>query len=180
MHKLNKSLSVVCLVASLCSISASVSAIDCPVFSIDQLHVLQHSYDRGKPHDLGLTMATIAFQESTAGKHLINAVTGDYGVYQGNWKTICEQSGVRHLTFSCNKEIELVLSDINVAADHAIETLTWWDNYYHKRKNVKTKHVFEKTIRSYNAGFSPKSKNGTKYWNKFKTNLNIIKTCIKF
>lgn len=148
----------------------------CPVFEEEQLKVLQKSYELGKPHDLGHTLATIAYHESEAGKFVINAITSDYGIYQGNVRTICAQAGVRHNNFLCNIEIQRIIENHEHAANHAIETLKYWKDYHSKRE--KSFLVYENMIRSYNGGF-----NFTKvdeYWKDFRTKFHEIKRCVSF
>lgn len=151
-----------------------VMANPCEGLSQDQLGVLHSSYNAGKQYDLGETLATIALKESSAGKHLINPFTGDYGVYQGNYKTICNQAHVKDI--ACSMEVQRVVSDINTAQKHALETLIYWKNYYDARISVNN---YQMMVRSYHSGFSPFSKDADNYWEKFRVDYKIIKTCIK-
>lgn len=151
----------------------STSVESCPNFSIEQLHVLQYSYDRGVKNNIPLVLATIAYKESSAGKFLVNSATGDYGIYQGNYKTVCSQANVKGR--SCSREIERVINDKHVASDHAIETLLWWENYYHYHPNQE-----EMMIRSYNAGFSAKSKDADLYWEQFRKRFIELQQCVRF
>lgn len=155
--------------------STSLAYENCPVLSAEQKAVIEYSKSRGSLYDLGDTLATIAWQESNAGVNVINAHSQDFGVYQGNYKTLCVQSGIQPGTFKCNQEVQKVVFNIEVAADHAIETLTWWRDYYRSREHKK--NVYELMVRSYNAGFSPSSKDADIYWEKFKKNYKLVKEC---
>lgn len=146
----------------------------CPNLSKSQIDVLHSSYESGKHYDLGYTMAAIALKESSAGKHLINPYTSDYGVYQGNYKTICNQSGVSGL--ACSFEVQSVVQDISVAQKHALTTLMYFKNYYDRRISVNN---YQMMIRSYHSGFSPFSADADLYWVKYRVNFKIIKKCIK-
>lgn len=157
-------------------ISSMSFASECLSLSTDQLHVLQQSYDYGQKYDYGLTLATIAMKESSAGLYTINAVSQDFGVYQGNYKTLCNQVGIEPNSFACNMEVSKVVHDIDVAASHALTTLLWWSEYY---QNKEGKVTYERVIRSYNAGFNPDSTAASNYWNEFKSNMNMIKKCVK-
>lgn len=148
----------------------------CPSLNEKQKTVLQQSYNLGKPYDLGYTLATIAFKESSAGVYLINAMTSDYGIFQGNVRTVCSQAGVYHTPFQCNLEIQRIINSIDIAAKHAIETLTYWRNYHQKRSEYAM--VYENMIRSYNAGFN--FQHADEYWNTFQKNFHMIKQCINF
>lgn len=154
----------------------SVNAIDCPSLDLDQLHTIQFSYDYGKQYGLELTLATLAYRESSAGKVLINVKSGDFGVYQGNYKTICVQAGVYDNIIACNIELTKVVADNDTAAKHAVETIQWWDDYYSKKHSGNN---YERVIRSYHNGFNPFSKQGSDYWKKFKRDMAMIKQCIK-
>lgn len=158
------------------SITPEPEAEACPLFSREQIDILKQSYALGEPHDLGYTLAAIAFKESSAGLYLINAMSSDYGVYQGNVKTVCKQAGVYHNDWQCNREIQKVVEDINVAAEHAIETLKYWRGYHGKR--AKNYIVYENTIRSYNGGFG--FKNVDQYWEEYRAGFHTIKRCVDF
>lgn len=155
----------------------STSALACPDLSKEQLNVIQEAYQQGKHQGNGLVLATLAFQESSAGMFLINHKTSDYGIYQGNYKTICVQAGVMHSTALCSLEIDKVVKDPVLAAQHALMTLDWWSNYYRGKQLSST---YQLTIRSYNAGFNPNSKQADMYWKKYQDNFSIINKCIKF
>ncbi len=145
----------------------------CPDLSDSQIEVLHSSYESGKQYDLGYTMAAIALKESSAGTHLINPYAGDYGVYQGNYKTICNQSGVTGL--ACSLEVQKVVSDIKTAQEHALNTLTYFQNYYDKRISVNN---YQMMIRSYHSGFSPFSEDADAYWEQYRVSFEIIKKCV--
>lgn len=155
--------------------SASVQSA-CPVFSQDQVKVLQDSYTFGQPYGNGHVLATLALQESSAGLFIVNTRTSDFGIYQGNVKTICAQANVELHSLSCGYEVAKVILEPEYAAKHALKTLDWWSKYYRKRK---TKNAYEMTIRSYNTGFSPNSQNGDIFWDNYKKNSRMVKQCIQ-
>ena len=156
---------------------AAASA-QCPQFDAGQIETLQRSYDLGKPHDLGLTLAAIALKESSAGKYVINAVSADYGVYQSNYKTLCKQAGVYHDNFLCNQEVGRVVNNIEKAAEHALKTLQYWQGYHTKRSLEGL--VYENTIRSYHEGFGFQTPKADDYYKKYKTAFYTIKQCVRF
>lgn len=147
----------------------------CPKLNANQIASLKFSYEYGEKYALGLTLAAIALKESSAGEWKINAMTSDYGMYHGNFKTICKQAGVFHSAFECNMEIQQVVENDTKAAKHAIETLTYYRNY-HKKRNYEGL-VYELMIRSYNRGWSFNDAGGDKYWKEFKTNFYQVKEC---
>lgn len=154
-----------------------LKAEQCPAFSREQVDVMKKSYELGKPFDLGFTLAALALKESSAGRYLINAISSDYGVYQGNVKTICIQKSVYHDSFLCNQEIQLVVNDIDRASEHAIETLIYWREYHGKR--TPDSFVYENMIRSYNRGFSFEDTDGDHYWKLFKKDYHTVKRCVE-
>jgi hypothetical protein len=158
--------------------SAYSKPVDCPVFESDQIDVMQKSYALGLEHNLGFTLAAIALKESSAGKYRINALSGDFGVYQGNVETICKQAGIFHKPFQCNMEIQQVVDNIEKAAQHAIETLQYWQNYHKKR--TENYLVYQKMIRAYNAGFSFNSGDAETYWTDFRKDFYTVKNCVDF
>lgn len=160
------------LVIALALVTATVQAYECPTFSLNQTKVLQYSYSRGIEHGLANVLASIAWTESTAGQVMISNWTSDYGVYQGNVKTICSQAGVLDERHLCNMELTRVVLDNEIAADHAIETLQWWLKYH--------KGNLQRAIRSYNAGFDFNSKQADAYWKKFTASSKMIKNCTYF
>lgn len=169
----------IAMAITLCTASqalASNAPQACPTLSDRQVDILKQSYALGEPHDLGYTLAAIALKESSAGLFLINAMTSDYGIFQGNVRTVCTQAGVYHNDFQCNLEIQRVVSDINTAAKHAIETLSYWRNYHSKRSEHFL--VYENMIRSYNGGFN--FEHVDEYWEAFRDDFYTVKQCVDF
>lgn len=160
------------------TLSTSVAAVECPDFNDFQIQTMQKSFALGEKHDLGYTLAAIAFKESSAGLYTINAVSRDFGVYQGNVETICKQAGVWHNSFQCNLEIQRVVNDIELAAKYAIETLTYWKNYH--KKNSEPYLVYEYAIKSYNAGFGFRKADALTYWEEYRAAFHQVKQCVKF
>lgn len=148
----------------------------CPKLDPSQIEIANYSQQRGDPYDLGMTLKTIAYKESSFGKYTINAVTRDYGIYQGNYKTICKLAGIKPGSVDCGIELKRVLDHKNVAADYSIETLKWWYDYWKKRYG-RTATTYQYMIRSYVAGFDIHSKSADLYWHKFKKDFYIIKEC---
>lgn len=161
----------------LCS-SALSKEVTCPKFTQDQIDVMHKSYTLGEPHDMGYTLAAIALKESSAGEYVINAISRDFGIYQGNVETLCKQAGVFHNSFQCNMEIQNIVNDINLAAKHALITLNYWRDYHEKRSDSYL--VYEKTVRSYNRGFSFADQGGTDYWEQFRKDFYTVKSCVSF
>ena len=173
---------VMLLITTILSFSVPASAyskqLKCPTFEPEQIEVMQKSYQLGQEHDLGYTLAAIALKESSAGKYRINAISSDFGVYQGNVETICKQAAVWHNSFMCNIEIQRVVDDIEKAAEHAIETLSYWQNYHKKRTDNYL--VYQMTIRAYNAGFNFNGSQAETYWEEFRRDFHTVKNCVNF
>lgn len=148
---------------------------ECPAITDSHKTVLKRSYELGEPYGLGVTLAALAWKESTAGDYVINAVTRDFGVYQGNVKTICVQAGVWGQNFRCNQEVQSVVENIDNAARHAVETLTYYSSYH--ANHLPDSMVYEYMIRSYNRGWSFDDQAGDKYWKEYRAIFHQIKTC---
>lgn len=137
--------------------------------SEQQKSVLRYSYERGKEYDLGLTLASIAWVESTAGVDRVNWKDPAFGAYQIVIHD--KSSAVKRLNITDKIEQvhlanRLVVDDI-LGATLAIMELEYW----------KARHQgdWRKMIMSYNAG--TKYKNGKAYLNKIKNTLNKIRGC---
>lgn len=156
-----------------------VHAVECPSLELNQLYVLQYSYNRGADEGIPMTLAAIALVESEAGVHLVNNRSKDYGVYQNNRKTLCKQAGYGYYTAACSREVKRVTNNITLAADHAIETFNWWMDY-HKNRTGSDKEAIELAVRSYNAGFNYDSKKATNYWKNFYKAYNMLDKCVRF
>lgn len=178
MFKLFKSI-IAAIAIGVLGVMTPVHASECPYLELNQLHVLQYSYDRGAQEGIPTTLAAIALVESKAGVHLVNSRSKDYGVYQNNRKTLCHQAGYGYYTAACSREVKRVTNDITLAADHAIETFNWWMEYHRNRTN-SNREAIEYAIRSYNAGFAYDSTKANNYWKDVRKAYKMLDHCVRF
>jgi len=160
------------IVSLLVSITASANT-TCPKLSTNQINVLHHAHQVGLEFNLEHTLPALALTESSAGEYLVNGHSNDFGVYQANKKTICNQAGFKLDSSECDGEVFEVSFNISKSDEHAIKTLLYWRNY-HKAKSFTW---YEDMIRSYNEGFNYKNKKSEHYWKLYKRNLSIVKQC---
>ena len=144
------------------SITASADLSQCQSelqLSDAQMETLSWARERGREHDLGDTMMTLALKESSAGKYLMNARTDDYGVFMISLPTahgLLKPKG----DFERYSIIpQQLIEDRELNARLAVETLLFWK---------KHRSSYEDMIRSYNAGYRKSSSAGTVYWEGFR------------
>lgn len=114
-----------------------------------QLKIMIFSYQMGKEHDLGYSLAAIAWKESNFGKFLINLQDGEMGSY-GVYHILLQYAVARNKIKSdwdISRYAEQLVFDNELCANEAISELLFWLKY-HKRHNNKWRRMFA----SYNAG----------------------------
>lgn len=122
-------------------------------FDEEQWYTIRSAYIAGWYVDMKWSLAAIAIQESSAGKHLINHKTKDYGVFQSNLKTAMKRLqrwekagrdfGMYDVSDPEHVKI-LLLNNTDIAMSLAIEELTFW-------KAVRNSN-WEQMWASYNGG----------------------------
>ena len=130
-----------------------------------QYAVLMHSLEAGRSEDLGLTLAAIAWKESSFGKEKSNPGDGKHGSYGSH--QILLTSAAAHLrnqgivNVNLNGEqkdimIHYLVKNEEVSIRFALEELRYWQK--------KHKGNYRKMLASYNAGnVSLASPAGAKY-----------------
>ena len=147
---------------------AYVHADECaPLFSItdNQWDVLQQAYDTGAPHDLGNTMAAIAWTESTAGKYKVNTHSKDFGVMQNNIKTAVARRNVQGRYATKELITQLVVND-QLSIDLALEELLYWKTHTDSWANM---------VSAYNNGWA--YKHGTVYLEEISKSTRLMMKC---
>jgi hypothetical protein len=103
------------------------------------------------------TLMALAIKESSVGKNQINLVTNDFGVFQGNIKSVVRRQNIddnlNTRRFLANK----LLSDAGFAMANAIEEVNYWRKVH--------KEDWPRVWASYNTGWSYKTKIGLAYSN---------------
>ncbi len=101
------------------------------------------------------TLMALAIKESSVGKNQINLVTNDYGVFQGNIKSVIRRQNVEDNLNTRKFLSKKLLSDAGFAMANAIEEVNYWRKVH--------KENWPKIWASYNTGWNYKTKTGLAY-----------------
>ena len=136
-----------------------------------QRKVISKSFEYGQPHDLGYTLAAIAWHETGAGKVLVNTRTHSYGVYQINLKTALSREKMANEGFNRNMIASKLVSDIEFAAKHALMEIRDW-------RKIRGKDNLTAVLASYNGGWAgPKITESQRYAEAVKAKIKTLKAC---
>ena len=125
------------------------------------------AYNRGKPHDLGYTLASIAIVETKAGLDTSNDDSESYGITQILLTTAEKRLRDKGITSTRESIKQQLLSNDNFSYDLAIEELNYWNEIRDSN--------WRNMVRSYNAGW--KQYKGEPYLRKVINRLNQLKQC---
>lgn len=116
-------------------------------FDKDQIQTIRYAYHYGKKHNLGFTMAAIAWKESCAGLYRINFEDPSAGIYHAYLPNVIKRHyKKRNTSFRRNAVAERLIRDPEFASQIALEELLYW-------KKIR-KGNWKEIIKSYNKGFS--------------------------
>ncbi len=101
------------------------------------------------------TLMALAIKESSVGKNQINLVTNDYGVFQGNIKSVIRRQNVEDNLNTRKFLSKKLLSDAGFAMANAIEEVNYWRKVH--------KENWPRIWASYNTGWNYKTKTGLAY-----------------
>ncbi|MGD2063230.1 MAG: hypothetical protein PVF51_06565 [Nitrospirota bacterium] len=132
-----------------------------------QHQVLMRAIAYGAPHDLGYTLAAIAWQESHVGSVPVNITDPSFGPFHGKMDTVMSRAGVKDTAYNRNVIAAKLLSDFDFAASMAVRELLFWKKVH--RGN------WRKMVRSYNAGYNYRSKSATRYVQNIADKIRAIK-----
>ena len=110
------------------------------------------------------TLMALAIKESSIGKNQINSVTNDYGVFQGNIKSVIRRQSVEDNLVTRKFLSEKLLNDAGFAMANAITEVNYWRKVHNEN--------WAKVWASYNTGWSYNTKTGLAYSSDV---FNIIK-----
>lgn len=134
-------------------------------FSDDQLRVLKDAYFAGADREYGYTLAAIAWQESSAGKNLVNPAGPAYGVFQNLSSTVHRRLAQNGINMSRSRVSAKLVTDFGFAAEMAMGELDYWKGRHNGR--------WERMVASYYAGNNWRYSDGQGY-------LSIIRNKVKF
>lgn len=103
------------------------------------------------------TLMALAIKESSVGKNQINLVTNDFGVFQGNIKSVVRRQNIDDNLNTRRFLAKKLLSDAGFAMANAIEEVNYWRKVH--------KEDWPRIWASYNTGWSYKTKTGLAYSN---------------
>lgn len=123
--------------------------------------IMAKTYMIGLQNDLELTLMAIAWQESKAGKYLMNLSDPSFGVFhivpKGNdWEKSREAERLMDFEYSISKTIEI---------------LEYWKKYH--------KGNWQNTIKSYNAGYNYNSKKADQYLSHIQAKVRVLRKIVK-
>ena len=140
------------------------------------------SYVAGKEHDLGYTLASIVWKESSFGKFLINKKDGKYGSFglaQILLQTALKRNNINPKDKKARDQlINRLITDHKFNLTEAIKELLYWKKQY---KNVKkSRWWYLHMVASYNAGWKGfKSKSGERYFKDISKRTKALKIFFK-
>lgn len=115
--------------------------------SARQIDVLRKAYRYGQKHDLGYTLAAIAWKESCAGEYRMNFQDPSAGIFHAHIPTVLKRHPhLRNNGFTQNRLGEKLIRDDEFAANEAISQLLYWKKVHN--------NDWDSIIKSYNKGFS--------------------------
>lgn len=155
---------VLLLVLSLIPINAMAGS--CPRLSESQYSVLQYSYEFGKSHDMGWTLAAIAWQESSAGEFRVNLAGPAFGTYQILLSTASKRLGLES-SFEENRLAQRLIYDDQLGAYLAIRELQFWYGVHDGNWSF--------IWASYYAGYDTVS--GVEYANDIRSKIGTLQSC---
>lgn len=142
-----------------------------------QKMVMYESYLYGLDHDLGYTLAAIAWKESKFGLWPINVSDGKHGSF-GPFHVLLESSSVRNgavTDWDKSRLAEKLVLDFQFAANEAISELLYWQRRW-ENKDMN----WSRTVASYNAGkASINSDRGLAYSKDILLRIKILKKYFK-
>lgn len=139
-------------------------------FSKQQIEVLKQSCEAGKPYNLCLTLASIAWHESDAGLWQINLQDPGAGIYNVKISTAMSRikPKLRNTPFNRNRVAMWLIDYPKLAAKIAIYELKDWMKYWHGD--------WYRAVGSYNGG----TKWNKKYAKDIAKKVRFLKKHIRF
>lgn len=152
---------IVLIIALIVPLSANKLLKEFRAMDYQQKLVMVKTWMIGQESDLELTLMAIAWQESKAGKWLINISDPSFGVFHivptgSKW----EQS----------REAQRLL-DFEYSITKAIEILQYWKTYHNGN--------WQKMVKSYNAGYNYNSDKAEEYLSKIQAKVRVLRKVVK-
>ncbi len=168
---LNNTIKVGFLLLCFCASIVEARANICPRFnelSEPQKNILYKSYEYGKIDDIGYSLAAIGWQESKAGKYLVNLGDPSFGVFAITIKTASKVEGISENSFEANVLAQRLMTDFDYSLKMARREMLYWLGYH--------KNDWGRSWASYNAGFNTSA--GSSYSQDIASYVRELKICL--
>lgn len=139
----------------------------------NQVNVLKRAYQLGSAHDLGLSLAAIAWQESQAGKYLINWSDPSFGVFHSHLRTASSRTDTRGYLNKVELSQRLMV-DMEFASALAIEELLYWKGRMAKKGLFGWRNIWA----AYNGGNNFDGSAAQAYADSIAKKVAYLKKCI--
>lgn len=140
-------------------------------FDRNQIAVLKESYELGLPFGFGYTLAAIAWQESLAGKYLMNVDDPSFGVHHILISSASNRANIRGI--ERNRLAKAIIDNSKLSASFAIEELSFWKTEL-KGDNNRWENIWA----AYNGGYNYKSDRAQAYSSSIGNKIGWLKTCL--
>jgi len=107
--------------------------------SIEQKNIAYKIYDIGSKNDIGLTLTSIAWQESKFGKYRISVNYEDVGFYHINLYWFFKEMGIQDTMYNRSKYITILITKPNIEEKFVINKIltlksiygSWYKVWWH-------------------------------------------------
>lgn len=146
-------------------------------FTVEQKVVMYQGFRYGYNDDMGYSMAMLGWQESKSGKDKVNLEDPSFGIYHNLLGTVINREKVPNSAYYRNKYANKLVQNDDFARSQALSELLYWKSYHLARTGKVG--LWQKTIRSYNAGGNWSGKDAEAYFQNIKNKLKALKQ-VKF
>lgn len=136
--------------------------------TVKQKQCLKNAFERGKPFDLGWTLAAIAWEESIGGKFKLNVFDPSFGVYHIKIENaLAFSKQIEDTRFNRNRIAMWLIDDFDYSSAVCISILKWWMNFHNGSWSL--------AVASYNGGHKPNKK----YLERIKRKIKALRIACK-
>lgn len=134
-----------------------------------QIGLLHQAHEYAEPYGWGLTLAAIAWKESSGGKYLINLQDPSVGPFHVTVDKVVRHLGWSDTPYNRNRAAQIAMSDFEMTAHIAVMELAYW--------NIQRGRQWRDTVISYNAGNNLNNPRGKLYGSDIASKVMLLKTC---
>ena len=129
-------------------------------------------YTKALPHDLELTMVSIAHKESKLGEWSINLSDPSCGMFHNLLTSVATRESIRPNQWNLSRICDRLIQDKQYAFDNALQELLYWRHYWSTRTTTR---LWSHMVGSYNGGFKPNFTYATDVLSRVRTLEKMIK-----